>query len=129
LLGASPCLGNPGFQGQVQPDARTGKERFQINADLKECSPQTDAKVPAANAVKTAKGDSEGGKREPAAAPETGAKAGKQPVQEASAEAKKGIAPPMGAHKDAPARAAAAPTAQGARAGRNAATGEAGKKK
>ncbi len=39
LLGASPCLGNPGFQGQVQPDARTGKDRFQINADLKECSP------------------------------------------------------------------------------------------
>lgn len=38
LLGASPCLGNPGFQGQVQPDARTGKDRFQINADLKECS-------------------------------------------------------------------------------------------
>ncbi|WP_395684242.1 PilN domain-containing protein [Dokdonella sp.] len=56
LLGASPCLGNPGFQGQVQPDARTGKERFQINADLKECSPHgvakadagaTPAKVPA----------------------------------------------------------------------------------
>lgn len=39
LLSASPCLGNPGFQGQVQPDARTGKERFQINADLKECDP------------------------------------------------------------------------------------------
>lgn len=38
LLGASPCLGNPGFQGQVQPDARTGKDRFQINASLKECS-------------------------------------------------------------------------------------------
>jgi general secretion pathway protein L len=38
LLGASPCLGNPGFQGQVQPDARTGKDRFQINASLKACS-------------------------------------------------------------------------------------------
>jgi len=45
LLAASPCLGNPGFQGQVQPDARTGKERFQINADMKECDP-----VPAGNA-------------------------------------------------------------------------------
>lgn len=44
LLGASPCLGNPGFQGQVQPDARTAKERFQINADMKECSPQVDPK-------------------------------------------------------------------------------------
>ena len=45
LLGASPCLGNPGFQGQVQPDARTGKDRFQINADLKECSPEAVAKA------------------------------------------------------------------------------------
>jgi general secretion pathway protein L len=43
LLGASPCLGNPGFQGQVQPDPRTGKDRFQINADLKECSPTPEA--------------------------------------------------------------------------------------
>jgi general secretion pathway protein L len=42
LLGASPCLGNPGFQGQVQPDPRSGKERFQINADLKECNPVSD---------------------------------------------------------------------------------------
>jgi general secretion pathway protein L len=47
LLGASPCLGNPGFQGQVQPDPRTGKERFQINADLKECSPIPEAKAAA----------------------------------------------------------------------------------
>jgi len=47
LLGASPCLGNPGFQGQVQPDPRTSKERFQINADLKECNPQADAKAAA----------------------------------------------------------------------------------
>lgn len=39
LLGASPCLGNPGFQGQVQPDPRTGKERFQITAELRECHP------------------------------------------------------------------------------------------
>lgn len=41
LLGASPCLGNPGFQGQVQPDARTGKDRFQINAVLKNCGLST----------------------------------------------------------------------------------------
>ena len=45
LLGASPCLGNPGFQGQVQPDPRTGKERFQINADLKQCAPFESAKT------------------------------------------------------------------------------------
>ena len=48
LLGASPCLGNPGFQGQVQPDPRSGKERFQINAELKECNPVSDAKTAAA---------------------------------------------------------------------------------
>ena len=47
LLGASQCLGNPGFQGQVQPDPRSGKERFQINADLKECAPFEDAKAAA----------------------------------------------------------------------------------
>lgn len=48
LLAASPCLGNPGFQGQVQPDARSGKERFQINADLKECNPLPETKPDAA---------------------------------------------------------------------------------
>lgn len=47
LLAASPCLGNPGFQGQVQPDPRTSKERFQVNADLKECSPAPEAKATA----------------------------------------------------------------------------------
>ena len=45
LLGESPCLGNPGFQGQVQPDPRTGKERFQINAELRECAPEQAAKA------------------------------------------------------------------------------------
>jgi general secretion pathway protein L len=55
LLGSSPCLGNPGFQGQVQPDPRTGKERFQINADLKECSPAPETK-PAVVAAKPAEG-------------------------------------------------------------------------
>lgn len=54
LLGASPCLGNPGFQGQVQPDPRTGKERFQINADLKECAPFAAAKAPVAAATPVA---------------------------------------------------------------------------
>jgi general secretion pathway protein L len=58
LLGASPCLGNPGFQGQVQPDPRTGKERFQITADLKECgapeppATQTPVKKPPASRAK-----------------------------------------------------------------------------
>lgn len=35
LLSASPYLGNPNFQGPIQPDARSGKERFQITAELK----------------------------------------------------------------------------------------------
>ncbi|MFZ2236203.1 MAG: PilN domain-containing protein [Dokdonella sp.] len=35
LLSDSPYLGNPTFQGPIQPDARSGKERFQITADLK----------------------------------------------------------------------------------------------
>jgi general secretion pathway protein L len=47
LLGASPCLGNPGFQGQVQPDARTGKDRFQINAVLKDCGLSAGTGAPA----------------------------------------------------------------------------------
>ena len=38
LLGSSVCLGDPRLQGQIQPDARTGKERFQITADAKPCN-------------------------------------------------------------------------------------------
>jgi len=52
LLGASSCLGNPRLQGQIQPDSRTGKERFQITADVKSCNgtPSADAKTVAAPA-------------------------------------------------------------------------------
>jgi general secretion pathway protein L len=53
LLGESPCLGNPGFQGQVQPDPRTGKERFQITAELKQCGPAPDAQAPGSPAAAT----------------------------------------------------------------------------
>ncbi|MGA9342087.1 MAG: PilN domain-containing protein [Rhodanobacteraceae bacterium] len=35
LLGSSQYLANPRFEGQIQPDPRTDKERFQITADLK----------------------------------------------------------------------------------------------
>jgi general secretion pathway protein L len=38
LIGASDCLSNPSLQGQIQPDPRTGKERFQITADVKPCN-------------------------------------------------------------------------------------------
>jgi general secretion pathway protein L len=66
LLGASSCLGNPRLQGQIQPDARTGKERFQIVSDVKPCTtpadikmtPASDAKHDAGTSTAAAKGDS-----------------------------------------------------------------------
>ena len=45
LLSASPYLTNANFQGPIQPDARSGKERFQITAELKPLVPAAD--VPA----------------------------------------------------------------------------------
>lgn len=75
LLAASPCLGNPGFQGQVQPDARTGKERFQINAELKECDPTPAPKTVAATPPKAAAKPEETAKPD-AAKPTAGAKTG-----------------------------------------------------
>ena len=38
LLGASTCLSTPMLQGQIQPDPRTSKERFQITAKVKGCN-------------------------------------------------------------------------------------------
>ena len=62
LLSDSPYIGNPTFQGPIQPDARSGKERFQITADLKKLAPVEPA--PSADAPATPKsGDS---KEEPA---------------------------------------------------------------
>jgi len=46
LLSNSTCLGDPRLQGQIQPDPRTGKERFQITADSKPCNTAPDAKAP-----------------------------------------------------------------------------------
>jgi len=57
MLGASGCLGNPRLQGQIQPDARTGKERFQIVADVKACSTPADVRMPPASDSATAKHD------------------------------------------------------------------------
>jgi general secretion pathway protein L len=45
LLSNSTCLGDPRLQGQIQPDPRTGKERFQITADVKACNTAPDAKA------------------------------------------------------------------------------------
>jgi len=44
-LSNSACLGDPRLQGQIQPDPRTGKERFQITADLKACNSAPDTKA------------------------------------------------------------------------------------
>jgi general secretion pathway protein L len=60
LLATSTCLGDPRLQGQIQPDPRTGKERFQITAEVKACnSAPTDTKtVSASAAADAAKRDS-----------------------------------------------------------------------
>jgi general secretion pathway protein L len=57
MLGASGCLGNPRLQGQIQPDARTGKERFQIVADVKPCNTPADVRMPMSSDSTTAKKD------------------------------------------------------------------------
>lgn len=118
LLGASPCLGNPGFQGQVQPDARTGKERFQINADLKECSPHGVMKADAGPTT-VAKGPAPPAKSAPAAKPaaEKPVSANETPGKPASSVAPapaKAVAPAKAdasAKADAPANAGTPATA------------------
>ena len=58
LLASSTCLGDPRLQGQIQPDARTGKERFQIVADIKACNGKpADVKMPPAADTAAAKHD------------------------------------------------------------------------
>ncbi|HKE47196.1 MAG TPA: PilN domain-containing protein [Rhodanobacteraceae bacterium] len=50
MLGSSSCIGDPRLQGQIQPDARTGKERFQITADVKPCNGKpADIRMPPAS--------------------------------------------------------------------------------
>jgi len=111
LLGASPCLGNPGFQGQVQPDARTGKERFQINADLKECSPPGNAKADAT----PAKGPAQPAKSVPVAKPATGKPVVEKPAQTKEATGKP-AAPPVAPVPPKAASPEAAPAKQPAAA-------------
>lgn len=117
LLGASPCLGNPGFQGQVQPDPRSGKERFQINADLKECNPQADATaaVPAITAkpdkAAPAAKDAKAGAAKPAADNAAAAKPGAAKGADQSAAGKPAAnkpAPDGKAEKSSPAQPAPA---------------------
>jgi general secretion pathway protein L len=73
LLGASGCLGNPRLQGQIQPDARTGKERFQIVTDVKPCStPATDVTMPPASDAKHDAGTSTASAKSDSIKPEAG---------------------------------------------------------
>jgi general secretion pathway protein L len=60
LLGESKYLSNPRLEGQIQPDPRTSKERFQINADLKPWEPE--AAAAAAPAAKAASAPAASGK-------------------------------------------------------------------
>ncbi|HEY0180741.1 MAG TPA: PilN domain-containing protein [Dokdonella sp.] len=128
LLGASPCLGNPGFSGQVQPDPRTGKERFQINADLKECNPVPDAKakptatVAAGTVTAPAKpGDAKADATKPGA---TKPDAITPPAAAAPAPTKSDVKPPSaprsaaGVRKNAEERAAVKPEAEAKRGGK-----------
>jgi general secretion pathway protein L len=39
VLGDSPFLGNPKLEGQIQPDPRTGKDRFTISAEPRSAVP------------------------------------------------------------------------------------------
>ncbi|MEO7917047.1 MAG: PilN domain-containing protein [Dokdonella sp.] len=66
LLTDSPYLANPNFQGPIQPDARSGKERFQITADLK----ALDAKAVAPAGGATTRADGEAKPKEAPAATE-----------------------------------------------------------
>jgi general secretion pathway protein L len=81
LLGSSTCLGDPRLQGQIQPDARTGKERFQITADVKGCN----GKPPDVKAT-----------------PAADAAAAKQPTATPDAPLKPDAAKPNAGKKDAP---------------------------
>lgn len=45
VLGASPYLSNPRFEGQIQPDPRSGKDRFTISAEPKEVAAGESAPV------------------------------------------------------------------------------------
>jgi general secretion pathway protein L len=81
LLVDSPYLSNPGFQGQVQPDPRTGKDRFTINADLNSDVPL----IPEAASTAPA-----------AAAPaEAAAPSAKAPAAATNADAEKDAAEPI----------------------------------
>jgi general secretion pathway protein L len=78
LLSSSACLGDPRLQGQIQPDARTGKERFQITADAKPCNAApTDAK--AKPAAETAAGKPDAGTSDAPKKPDAGKTPAKKP--------------------------------------------------
>jgi general secretion pathway protein L len=68
VLGASPYLSNPRFEGQIQPDPRSGKDRFTISAEPREVA--AGEITPAESGAKPADGQGAEG----AAKPDGGAK-------------------------------------------------------
>ncbi len=126
LLGASPCLGNPGFQGQVQPDPRSGKERFQITAELKECHPQGGA----VEGAPSAEGGTAGSVAPSTAAAADAARAGSAvgpKAEQTSAPKSRAAAAPPAAAVEQPSATAAPPKAQEKGAGKAGAAREAQK--
>jgi general secretion pathway protein L len=142
LLVDSPYLSNPGFQGQVQPDPRSGKDRFTINADLNQevllaseasqsgasaAAPKNAGAPKAADALKSAGGDKATGsepkdKTPPPAAkpPQTGKPATSvdgAAAKPAPAQSSSGAAGKTGKGNDAKKKATAKPVA--ARPARN----------
>ena len=107
LLGASSCLGNPRLQGQIQPDPRTNKERFQITADVKACN-GAPANVKIAANAEAAAAAAGGAKPETAKADAGKAEAGKTETTKAEAPLKPGAAKKEAAPKAAGAKEATA---------------------
>lgn len=69
VLGASPYLSNPRFEGQIQPDPRSGKDRFTISAEPREVAAGENAPAegaPAAVETKAATGQPAEGDSKPA---------------------------------------------------------------
>lgn len=108
LLGSADCISNPKLQGQIQPDPRTGKERFQINADVKPCSGAEHGASPAATKPATAKADPAKGMAKDAAAKDVAAKgAAVNGAAAKNASAKEAAAKALEARKAAARNAAA----------------------
>jgi general secretion pathway protein L len=99
LLGGSTCIGNPRLQGQIQPDSRTNKERFQITADVKACNGKP-ADIKISSTTETAAASKSEPKKSDASTPADGGKKDASAKESASkAAAGKGEATKTAAQK------------------------------